>query len=299
MTAGARPIEKLKSLLAEAPNPLELTIDEQRRATERLALSNPPAGDISYRIVEAEDYAGAWIETPQSLPERAILYIHGGAFVAGSSQTHRSLAGELARHARARVFAVDYRLAPETAFPASLDDCIAAYRGISEEPGVTGFAVAGDSAGGGLALSVLMLGRDRAFRMADAAVLFSPWADLTCVADNLDALSNEDPSLSRAFLQKMAALYLGDVDPKLPAVSPVFGAFENMPPMLIQVSDSEALLDDSVRLERRAIEARVKVSLELWPDMVHVWHGFTKFLPEAHEALKGAGDYLNSVWESK
>lgn len=97
----------------------------------------------------------------------------------------------------------------------------------------------------------------------------------------------------------MAALYLGDVDPKLPAVSPVFGAFENMPPMLIQVSDSEALLDDSVRLERRAIEARVKVSLELWPDMVHVWHGFTKFLPEAHEALKGAGDYLNSVWESK
>lgn len=299
MTDGARPIEKLKGFLANAPDPVSLTLDEQRRATERLVLSNPPADDISYVKTETENYAGAWIETPQSLSERVILYVHGGAFVAGSSHTHRSLIGELARYACARVFAVDYRLAPEAPFPAGLDDCIAAYKDISAMPGVRDLAIAGDSAGGALVLSTLMAARDNGLRMADAVVFFSPWINLTCTADSFDALGEDDPSLSRAFLQKMAGLYLGNTDPKVSAVSPVLGALDKMPPMLIQVSDCEVLLGDSVLLEQRATEARVKASLEIWPDMVHVWHGFTTFLPESHKALQRAGDYLNLTWEDK
>jgi acetyl esterase/lipase len=293
----AAPIERLKAALARAPNPALLTVEQHRAATEQLAISNPPAPDIVVHEAEAGGVNGAWIETPQSRRQHVIFYIHGGAFIAGSVQSHRSIAGELARHARARVFSVEYRRAPEAPFPAPLDDCLAAYRSVIDSSGIKKLAVAGDSAGGGLALSTIMDARDQGMRQADAAYLISPWADLTCGAASYQDLRDSDPIISRELLQKTAGLYLSGEDPRDKRASPIFGEFHDLPPILIQVGACEVLLNDSREIVRKAVDSGAGATLDVWPDMIHVWHAFTSFLPQATEALQRAGDYLHSSWE--
>ncbi len=293
----AAPIERLKAALARAPNPASLTVEQHRAATDQLTVTNPPAPDIVVHEAEVGGVKGAWIETPQSRRRHVIFYIHGGAFVAGSIRSHQSIAGELARHARARVFSVEYRLAPEAPFPAPLEDCITAYRSVINRSEIKKLAVAGDSAGGGLALSTMMDARNRGMRQADAAYLISPWADLRCGAASYQDLRDSDPIISRELLQKTAGLYLSGGDPRDKRASPIFGEFHDLPPILIQVGACEVLLNDSKEIARKAVDSGVHATLDVWPDMIHVWHAFTSFLPQANEALQRAGDYLNSSWE--
>ncbi len=292
------PINELRELLKARPDPNSLTLADRRGGMEQFVTSHPPAADVSFEQANLGGVECEWVYTPEARDDRVIYYTHGGGYIAGAPRTHRALIGELARGAKARVLAVDYRLAPENPFPAAVEDAVSVYEALTFHASGQQFAIAGDSAGGGLALSVLFCARDQRLPTCSAAVLFSPWTDLTCSGQSYVSQRRSDPIVHPQVVRMSAAQYLGDGDAKDPRASPVYGNFVELPPMLIQVGSCEVLLDDSLTLDRRARRAGVNVTLEVWPEMVHVWHGFTALLPEAKQALGRAGAYLQEQWDS-
>jgi epsilon-lactone hydrolase len=225
-----------------------------------------------------------------------ILYLHGGGYYFCSPQTHRSLVFALARRSRARIFSLDYRLAPEYPFPAALDDALAAYRwlvadGISPRT----IVIAGDSAGGGLALATLLALRDAGDPLPAGGLLFSPWTDLAATGASITSNDGRDPMFLGAAIGRAAKPYLGDADPRNPRASPVYGRFDGLPPLFIQVGDTEVLLDDSTRVADRARAAGVTVDLEIWPKMPHVFQMFAPFMPEANRALDHAASFIRVI----
>jgi monoterpene epsilon-lactone hydrolase len=225
--------------------------------------------------------------------ERVMLYFHGGGYAIGSIESHRNLVAGIAIAGGFAGLNLGYRLAPEDPHPAAVDDAIAAYRylldsGIAPER----IAFAGDSAGGGLTAAALLATRDRGLPMPGAGALLSPWLDLTQSGDSMLALADVDPLVGKENLDLMAAAYVGAGDPKTPLISPLFADLEGLPPLLIQVGSAETLLDDSERFAARARAAGVEVTLEVWDEMIHVWHAFSLVLPEAREATKQIGEVL-------
>lgn len=230
----------------------------------------------------------------------ALLYFHGGAFAAGGASGYRGLAANLGRAAGVQTFSVDYRLAPENPFPAAVEDATAAYRALLDR-GIDhrNIFFGGDSAGGGLAVSALISLRDKQVPLPAAAVLLSPWADLTCESATMVSKAQEDPSLTPAGLQAMARLYLAGAHPTNPLASPVHADLGGLPPLLIQVGSAEILLGDAVRLAERAGAAGTSVRLEIWPEMIHVWQAFAFMLEEGRAAIEEAGRFLRqSIKES-
>jgi acetyl esterase/lipase len=238
---------------------------------------------------------GEWIEPfapDHPAHRRCILYLHGGAYIAMSARTHRSVTSRLAAGADARLFALDYRLAPEHPFPAALEDALAAWHALSANTPPSGIAVAGDSAGGGLALALLVALRDAGEPLPAAAVLFSPWTDLAATGDSLIDNDAVDPLFFGSWVAPMARHYLGDTPATTPLVSPVYADLTGLPPLLIQVGDSEVLLDDSRRVAENARRSGVDVRLEIWPGVPHAWQVFAPVLPEGRAALSGAGAFI-------
>lgn len=224
---------------------------------------------------------------------RTILYLHGGGYMVGSIHTHAALASEIASAWRARVLNVNYRLAPEAPFPAALEDAICAYRWLCEQ-GVAPkqVIIAGDSAGGGLAIATLLALRDRGEPLPAAAVCFSPWLDLALTGTSFETKAACDPLLHRDDLQFMAQAYLRSEKAEHPLASPLHADLQGLPPILIQVGTNEVLLDDAVRFADRAKLAGVDVTLDVWPEMIHVWQLFSFLLPESKQALDAAGKYV-------
>lgn len=224
---------------------------------------------------------------------RTVLYLHGGGYMLGSIRTHASLASEIASAWHARVLNVNYRLAPEAPFPAALEDAVRAYRWLREQ-GVasTQIIIAGDSAGGGLAIATLLALRDRGEPLPAAAVCFSPWLDLTLTGTSFETKAACDPLLRRDDLQFMAQAYLRGEKAEHPLASPLHANLQGLPPILIQVGTDEVLLDDAVRFADRAKLANVDVTLDVWPGMIHVWQLFSFLLPESKQALDAAGKYV-------
>ena len=226
--------------------------------------------------------------------ERAVLYLHGGGYCIGSIATHRNLGGLLAIAVGSPVVLLDYRLAPEHPFPAAVDDALAAYqdlldRGIQADH----IAVAGDSAGGGLVVALLVAARDADLPLPAAAVCLSPWVDLSQSAPSYAALVNLDPMVTKAGLDLMAAAYLDGTDPTAPLASPLHADLSGLPPLRIEVGEDEVLLDDAVRLHERARARGVDAELVRWPDLVHVFQAFPpELVPEAAESIAGIGRYL-------
>lgn len=225
----------------------------------------------------------------------ALLYLHGGAYVVGSARGYRGLAAELGKAGGLETFAIDYRLAPEDVFPAAVDDAVSAYKALLAkgfEPGR--IVVAGDSAGGGLALALLTRLRDEGVPSPAAGFLLSPWADLTCKSETLTSKAAEDASLTPEGLRAMAGIYLSGADAENPAASPALGDLSALPPLLVHVGSAEILLDDAVLIARRAGAAGTSVRLEIWPEMVHVWHAFHFMLPEGRAAIDAAGGFMRN-----
>jgi epsilon-lactone hydrolase len=240
---------------------------------------------------------GEWIEPVvpgHPAHERCILYLHGGAYIAMSARTHRSVTSRLATGAGARLFALDYRLAPEHPFPAALEDALAAWHALSADTPASHIAVAGDSAGGGLALALLVALRDAGERLPAAAVLFSPWTDLAATGRSLIDNDAADPLIFGAWVAPMARHYLGDTPATNPLASPVYADLAGLPPLLIQVSDCEVLLDDSRRVAENASRCGVNVKMEIWSGVPHAWQVFAPILPEGRAALTGAGAFIRS-----
>ena len=266
--------------------------------TIRKMMSQTPAypkpEDITWEPVDAAGVPAAWVIPDDCVPGRAVVYFHGGGYATGTVDSARALCSHLARATRARLLAVDYRLAPEHPFPAAIDDAVAAYRfatSAGSAPEAT--ALCGDSSGGGLALATLVALRDLGEPLPRTAVCISPWTDLTLSGTSLQTNRDADPMVSAATLGLMADAYLGDVDRRSPTASPLFADLAGLPPLLLQVGSSELLLDDTTRFADRAEAAGVDVTLEIWDDVVHVWHSFADFLPEARDAIAQIASYVD------
>ena len=266
----------------------------RRQFTEML--SGIPVPDaVEFEPVTTGGVPAFWSRTRGVADDRILLYFHGGGFVIGDAWSYRSLWSSLAAASGARGLGIDYRLAPEHPFPAAVDDAVAAYRWLLEcghRPGA--IALAGDSAGGGLAISALVQVRRLGLPQPAAALAISPWTDLACNGESIQSKAAEDPSLTPRGLLNCAAQYLGSAPPEEPLASPVLADLSGLPPLLIQVGSLEILLDDSIRLARRAGAAGSAVRLEIWPGMPHVWHAFGFMLDEGREATRRAGEFLRS-----
>jgi monoterpene epsilon-lactone hydrolase len=249
------------------------------------------------RTEQGAPFDGEWIEPVASdhpAYGRRILYLHGGAYIAMSPRTHRSVTSRLAAGADARLFALDYRLAPEHPFPAALEDALAVWHALSADTPPSNIAVAGDSAGGGLALALLVALRDAREPLPAAAVLFSPWTDLAATGSSHIDNDAADPLFFGSWVAPMARHYLGATPATNPLASPVYADLTGLPPLLVQVGDSEVLLDDSRRVAETARRCGVDVRLEIWPGVPHAWQVFAPILPEARAALSDAGAFIRS-----
>lgn len=270
---------------------------EQRAALENLAALMPPPADVRFTPVDAGGVPAEWVAAPGAGADRAVLYLHGGGYCIGSITTHRQLAADVSRAAAARVLLIDYRLGPEHRFPAAVDDATRACRYLIDS-GVrpTQTAIAGDSAGGGLTAATLLALRDARAPLPAAGVCLSPWFDLTTSGASMQSKAAIDPIVQRESLQRMADAYLGAADPKTALASPLFADLTRLPPLLVHVGTAEILLDDSTRFAEGARAADVDVTLEVWDDMVHVWHAFAFLLPEARQAIERIGAFLRRRW---
>jgi acetyl esterase/lipase len=201
----------------------------------------------------------------------------------------------LAIEASIRILGLNYRLAPVHQFPAAVEDAAAAYRWLLKtgiEP--ARIAIAGDSAGAGLALAATITIREDGLPLPGAIVCLSPWVDLAVTGASMESKASEDPIVSREMLLGWAKLYLGGRDPRTPLASPLYADLQRIPPVLIQVGSTEVLLDDSIRLAERASVAGVETILEVWPAMIHVWHSFAAILPEGRQAIEGIGKFVRT-----
>ncbi len=228
-------------------------------------------------------------------PRHVVLYFHGGVYVLEDAFQVAGLAAQVGRRARAKVISVDYRLAPEHPYPAAVDDALAAYQALLRGGAApSDIAFAGESAGGGLAVATLVNARDHGLPLPAAALVMSPYADLTLAGASMDTKRAADPLLSRELLQPRVTDYTAGHDPAAGLISPVFADLSGLPPLIIQAGTHEILLDDAVRLARQAAVADVAVTLDITPGVPHVFQAFYPILDEAAAALDRAGRLLSA-----
>lgn len=266
-----------------------------RAAVKSAVKRLPPApADIAIREHSIDGLDAFWFEPRNARPHKVVLYLHGGGYIFCSARdTHRDLILGLSRASECRVLAIDYRLAPEHPFPAALDDAVAAYHwllSIGYAP--RNIAVAGDSAGGGLAFALMLKLRQLEETLPVALVAISPWTDLAITGASVRENARKDPLIPANDLAEGAAHYIGNADPTDPLVSPLYGDVAHLPPTLIQVGSEEVLLDDSRRMAAKLKAAGVPVVMEEWRRMPHVWHSFASILPEGRAAIDHIGLFL-------
>lgn len=267
------------------------------QSIERL-IPSPPRG-VEIAAADAGGLAADDIAASRSQTDRRVLYLHGGGYRIGSRKLYRHVTWRIASATRARLVAIDYRLAPEHPFPCALDDAIAAYRWLlANGDDARRIVVMGDSAGGGLTLALLLALRERALPLPGAAVALSPWTDLALTGATLAANAAADPIIDVEELPQFAADYLAGADPRNPFASPLYGDLAGLPPILIQAGSDEVLLDDSVRLAEGLRRANSPVDLHVWPRMFHGWQLFAPLLPESRQAIEQIGAFARRTLDT-
>ena len=291
--APSKELDAVLEMIRKRSAEVRKTTDDDRLSYERIMSVLPMDDDIQTERIGANGVPAEWIWAPESQEDRVILYLHGGGYLFGSARTHRVMLAHLARAAKARVLALDYRLAPEIPFPAPVEDSVSAYqwllsKGIASEK----IAFGGDSAGGGLVIAALVALRAVGEPMPAAGVCISAWTDMESTGTSMTTNAETDPSVSKERLLRIAKVYLDGKDPRAPLASPIHADLTGLPPLLLQVGSIEVLLDDSTLLKTRANEAGVPVEMEVWEDMPHVWHHYAPILPEARKAIGKIGDFV-------
>jgi len=272
-----------------------LDLDASRKGA--LALENRIASVPESAVVtpvQDAPVAGAWLRMPRSVPERVVLYIHGGSFILERTKLHTALAAHLCEAGAAQAFMVDYRLAPEDPFPAQIDDIKAAYRWLLAQGWRSDqIAFVGDSTGGGLALSALVSLRDEGARLPAAAVLLTPWADLTFSGASILTNARRDPMMHGLDVMTFCRqLYLQGASPGDPLASPVFAALHGLPPLLVQAADIDVLRDDAVRIGEGVHRAGGEVACSLYQKTPHGWQRLGPVTREGREAIEEVGAFL-------
>ena len=271
------------------------TLEERRAAFIPGDRLYPVPDDVLVTEVTAGGVPARWLAAPGADSGRVLLFLHGGGFELGSVRSDGELAARLGRASGMRVLFPEYRLAPEHPFPAAIDDVLAAWRWLRTDQNLSAasLAVAGDSAGGGLAVALLVATRDAGEALPAAAALMSPTVDLTSSGASMTDRAGQDPISTPAMLRQFAAEYLAGADPRTPLASPLFAALTGLPPMLIQVGTADLLLSDSERLASAAAEAGVDVTLEIGDGLPHVYQ-LLLGTPEAAEATERVGKFLRA-----
>lgn len=283
--------EFIKSQFAEA-NP-NATIQQIRERVDGSMLLLPVLEGAQIEPFSARGIMGDWVSMPGVAADRALLYLHGGGYVMGSARTHRDLAARFSRAAGVRVAVPNYRLAPENPYPAALEDAVAVYGWLLDQ----GYkpehiAIAGDSAGGNLAVVTLLALREAGVALPAAAILLSPWTDLTLSGESVKTKAEVDPMIKVGEASEQFAYYVGNHDPANPLISPIFAGLHGLPPLLIHVGSDEVLLDDSVRLAERAQAAGTEAKLKIWEGMWHVFQSLARMLPEGRDSIDELGAFV-------
>ena len=282
----AKIVRSVTSRLFKRLDAENANVQRVRRICHSLAHLMWMATGVSKQKAELAGMRAEWL-TPQA-PARgkAMLYLHGGAYILGNCTTHRPLVSYIARACGIRAVIVEYRLAPENPFPAAIEDAVAAWHALLESGyDARDIVLAGDSAGGGLVMALLLSLRDRGEALPAGAVLFSPWLDLTASGESAVTRAERDPWFKTADMPIIAAYYCAADEMKLPLVSPVFADVHGLPPVFIQVGDDEILLSDSTRIAARLEQAGCEVVLDVWPGMWHVFQVFAQQMPESRAAI--------------
>ncbi|MFY9940922.1 MAG: alpha/beta hydrolase [Desulfobacterales bacterium] len=275
-------------------------LDSRRRLIDQYFCVHPSTSEIHGRWhpVWTGHIPMEWVVATDADPNRRILYIHGGSWISGSLGGYRAFLSRVSKAAGAVVLAVDYRLAPEHVFPAGLEDCVQAYQWMRKN-GPDGQTSAGttylmgDSAGGNLALSTLLKLRDAGLSLPSASIAISPATDLTWKSPSLVSRAAVDPIINPKLLPALTSFYLGSrTQPTDPYVSPLFGDYSGLPPLLLQAGDAEVLLDDATRLAEHAASQGCAVTFQIYGGMPHVFQGFAPFLAEASEAIAKIGEFV-------
>lgn len=273
-------------------------IAASRERMDRLGDRAALAPSLSRHVDELGGVPTEWTRGNQ--PARgSILYCHGGGYLVGSPRAYRGMAARLAAQTRCDVAVIDYRLAPEHVYPAAPDDAIAAYRALISRVDASSVVIAGDSAGGNLALVTLQRARCLGLPLPAGAVLLSPWTDLTGSGTSMRTNARHDPMLPAQRIDEAARMYAPTASLEDPDVSPLFGDFTGLPPLSVHVGTTEILLDDSQRLVERAQQHGVSAHLEQWHRMPHVFPMFADFLPEARRALNEIGEFVGARLSSQ
>lgn len=270
----------------------QMSTDALTKGAERLAPNRLPSG-VALELVHEGGVNGEWLRTHDNPAGVTILYFHGGGYSYCSPKSHRGLTSGLAQVARANVFSQDYRLAPAYRFPAAVDDAVAGYRwlldgGVDPEKTI----VSGDSAGGGLALALMLSCVDVGLPLPAGAILYSPWTDLTVSGASFASNVKSDAMFKATYLEEAAKTYLGDADPMSPLASPLYGSLGGLPPVLTFVSDSEMLRDDATRLHEKLRQAGVASTLIVEKGLAHVWPIFHPRIPEAAKSIAQSAAFI-------
>lgn len=230
---------------------------------------------------------GEWILPAHLSKDKVMLYLHGGGYVFGSCNTYRSFMTKLVKESNITALIINYRLAPEHPFPAALDDAAFTYQWLlSSGIDAKNIVLAGDSAGGGLVLATLQAIRDRSIPMPVAAVVMSPWTDLTFSGETVQTKKDVENFIPEGCIETFGGYYTKGSDPSTPYASPLFGDLTGLPPIMIHVGEEEILLDDSVRFANKAVQAGVDCKLKIWPEMFHCFPLMAPAFPEAVQGLK-------------
>jgi len=272
----------------------ELEVTKERNDLENMGKMFKVPRQFKRIPVEIGKLQAEWIVPDEVQSKRTILYFHGGSYLAGSITSHQGMVANIAIAAKTRALMLDYRLAPEHPFPSAILDGLSAYEWmIKNGTSPDDVIIAGDSAGGGLTLALLLKIRDLNRDLPTMAVCLSPWTDLAGKGESIASNARKDIILNSKNLQKAARLYLKDESDLNPYASPIYADLKGLPSIMIQVGSDEILLSDSVNLAEKAKIAGVDVALEVWDGMQHVWQFGGKVLPEARKAIQSIGDFIN------
>jgi monoterpene epsilon-lactone hydrolase len=291
MTAQQR--DMIDQILRNSPFDLGGDVAAQRPLLEQMLTAQPRPADVRTTPGDLGGIPVIFIDIAGVEPSGTIFHIHGGGFALGSAASSVGLASSLARKTGMRAVSVDYRLAPEHPYPAALQDVTAAYRALLEQAGrADHIVVSGESAGGNLAIELLIAGQAQGLIMPAAALLLSPMTDLTASGSSYAGKAHADPAISAQAIRTRTADYLAGTDPADPLVSPIFADLSGLPPLLIQAGSHEVLLDDATRLAAKAAADDVAVILDITPGVPHVFQAFAALLDEGDAALNRAARFI-------
>ncbi len=289
-------IAAIRALLAGRPRPVGAA--ERRQRLDDFGRSLGVPEDARLEPVAIDGVPAEWSTTPNADVSRAVLYLHGGGYMAGSVISHRHVAVEIGRAAGTRSLALGYRLAPEHPYPAQLEDALAAFHYLRDRGIAPGsIAVGGDSAGAHLTLALMLALRARGEPLPCCGWLVSPWTDLTASGATMATKADVDPMIQKPYLLELARAFAGGRDLADPLISPQFADLTGLPPLLIQAGSEETLLDDAVTLAGRAGAAGVAVTLEVWPEMIHAFPMFFPRVAASRRATAGAGAFMRRHYE--